>query len=275
MRMPASATARATGSTASSTCSHSIRSRSKARSRWRSQPSRRTTTPKRAASCSPITEQGLTRRVAALLARIEAEESGDKGRAREWLARAVTAPRDAAWIADGVTSDRWAPMSPVTGALDAFAWRVPVGRGRKAARSAFSAPTSPNSSADPSEPDAVILRSPSRSRSSDAERRSRQRGAPHAAPEPGPTPRPSTAPPATAAKAPPARRDTRDASAAHVAQHRQWTSGSMALPSDGKMFSPDPRAGRSRSGGGDDLGHGLRAASGSRRAEPAASRRRP
>jgi len=74
----------------------------------------------------PFMEQGLTRRVAALLARVEAEESGDKGRAREWLARAVTAPRDAAWIADGVTSDRWAPVSPVTGTLDAFEWRVPA-----------------------------------------------------------------------------------------------------------------------------------------------------
>lgn len=74
----------------------------------------------------PFTESGLTRRVAALLARIEAEESGDRGRAREWLARAATAPRDAAWTADGVTSDRWAPVSPVTGALDAFEWRVPV-----------------------------------------------------------------------------------------------------------------------------------------------------
>jgi len=73
----------------------------------------------------PFTETGLTRRVAALLARIEAEESGDKGRAREWLARAVTAPRDAAWMADGVISDRWAPVSPVTGTLDAFEWRVP------------------------------------------------------------------------------------------------------------------------------------------------------
>lgn len=74
----------------------------------------------------PFTEQGLTRRVAALLARVEAEESGDKGRAREWLARAVNAPRDAAWIADGVISDRWSPISPVTGALDAFTWRVPA-----------------------------------------------------------------------------------------------------------------------------------------------------
>lgn len=75
----------------------------------------------------PYSEKGLTRRVAALLARIEAEETGDRGRAREWLARAVSAPRDATWTAEGVTSDRWLPVSPVTGELDAFQWRVPPG----------------------------------------------------------------------------------------------------------------------------------------------------
>lgn len=77
-------------------------------------------------SLMPYTENGLTRRMAVLMARIEAEESGDKGRAREWLARAVNASRDAAWVADGVVSERWAPVSPVTGQLDAFEWRVPV-----------------------------------------------------------------------------------------------------------------------------------------------------
>jgi HemY protein len=61
-----------------------------------------------------------------LMARIEGEESGDKGRVREWLARAVHAPRDPAWVADGVVSDKWAPVSPVTGAFDAFQWRVPA-----------------------------------------------------------------------------------------------------------------------------------------------------
>ncbi len=54
----------------------------------------------------PFTDERLTRRVATLLARIEAEESGDKGRAREWLARAASAPRDAAWTADGVVAER-------------------------------------------------------------------------------------------------------------------------------------------------------------------------
>lgn len=61
-----------------------------------------------------------------LMAEIEEGQSGDQGKAREWLARAVTAPADPTWTADGVTSDDWAPASPVTGRLDAFEWKVPV-----------------------------------------------------------------------------------------------------------------------------------------------------
>lgn len=68
----------------------------------------------------------MSQRVATLMARVEGEEHGDKGRVREWLARAVNAPRDPAWTADGIVSDHWAAISPVTGALDAFQWRVPV-----------------------------------------------------------------------------------------------------------------------------------------------------
>jgi HemY protein len=67
-----------------------------------------------------------TRRVAALMARIEAAEHGDTGRAREWMARAVHAAHDPAWTADGVIAETWMPVSPVTGRLDAFQWRVPV-----------------------------------------------------------------------------------------------------------------------------------------------------
>jgi len=78
------------------------------------------------AALEPLLDNRLTQRVAALMARIEGEEHGDRGRVREWLARAVNAARDPAWIADGVVSDRWAPVSPVTGALDAFRWRVPA-----------------------------------------------------------------------------------------------------------------------------------------------------
>ncbi len=64
-------------------------------------------------------------RVCELMAEIEQGEFGDKGRAREWLARAVRAPRDPAWIADGQVSKVWLPVSPVTGELDAFEWAVP------------------------------------------------------------------------------------------------------------------------------------------------------
>ncbi len=68
----------------------------------------------------------LTQRIATLMARIEGGDQGDSGRVREWFARAVHAPRDPAWTADGVVSETWAPISPVTGQIDAFQWRVPV-----------------------------------------------------------------------------------------------------------------------------------------------------
>ncbi len=74
----------------------------------------------------PMLDGNLTQRIATLMARVESEQFGDKGRVREWLARAVNAPRDQAWTADGVVADEWSPISPVTGALDAFQWRVPV-----------------------------------------------------------------------------------------------------------------------------------------------------
>jgi HemY protein len=67
-----------------------------------------------------------TQRVAEMMAEIEERDSGDIGRAREWTARAVHAARDPAWTADGLVSDRWLPVSPATGRLDAFQWKVPV-----------------------------------------------------------------------------------------------------------------------------------------------------
>jgi HemY protein len=74
----------------------------------------------------PLLAANPTARVCTLMARIEGGEKRDAGRVREWLARAVRAPRDALWIADGVASEEWAPISPVTGKLDAFEWRVPA-----------------------------------------------------------------------------------------------------------------------------------------------------
>ncbi|HWK39483.1 MAG TPA: heme biosynthesis HemY N-terminal domain-containing protein [Hyphomicrobium sp.] len=78
------------------------------------------------AALEPLIPSRMTQRVATLMARIEGEEHGDKGRIREWLARAVNAERDPAWTADGFVAERWMPVSPVSGTLDAFQWRVPV-----------------------------------------------------------------------------------------------------------------------------------------------------
>jgi len=67
-----------------------------------------------------------TQRVATLMAELEELQHGDVGRAREWMARALRASRDPAWTADGFVSERWLPVSPVTGRIDAFEWKVPL-----------------------------------------------------------------------------------------------------------------------------------------------------
>jgi len=65
-------------------------------------------------------------RLCRLMAELEELDGGTQGLVREWLARASRASRDRAWIADGVISDQWAAVSPVTGKLDAFRWQQPV-----------------------------------------------------------------------------------------------------------------------------------------------------
>src|SRR5271170_728170 len=83
-----------------------------------------------------------TRRVCLLMADIE-EADGHQGAVREWLGRAARAPRDKAWVADGVISDRWAPVPP-SGALDAFVWLSPDERiAAPAAPAAAERPTAP------------------------------------------------------------------------------------------------------------------------------------
>ena len=79
----------------------------------------------------PLLHDRLTQRVATLMARIESE-LGDKGRVREWLARAVHAPRDPAWTADGIVTDRW--VADLAG--DARARRVPVASAGRVGRPA-------------------------------------------------------------------------------------------------------------------------------------------
>ena len=77
-------------------------------------------------SLTKVLRSAPTQRACLLMADVEEGEHGDQGRVREWLARAVRAPRDPVWIADNVVSEHWAPVSPVTGRLDAFEWKVPV-----------------------------------------------------------------------------------------------------------------------------------------------------
>ena len=67
-----------------------------------------------------------TRGVCLLMAEIEEGETGDTGKAIDWRNRASRAPADPTWTADGITADEWEPLSPVTGRLDAFEWRVPA-----------------------------------------------------------------------------------------------------------------------------------------------------
>ena len=69
-------------------------------------------------------------RVCRLMADIEEAEHGETGGLFEWLQRAARAPRDPAWVADGIVSERWAAVSPVTGRLAAFEWGVPQDRMR-------------------------------------------------------------------------------------------------------------------------------------------------
>jgi HemY protein len=66
-----------------------------------------------------------TQRAASLMAELEESESGDEGRAREWMSRALRAARDPRWTAEGTVSDRWMPVSP-SGRLDAYQWKVPL-----------------------------------------------------------------------------------------------------------------------------------------------------
>ncbi len=67
-----------------------------------------------------------TERACLLMADIEEGQYGDQGRMRDWLSRAVRAPADEAWTADGIVSEEWLPISPVSGEIDAFEWKVPV-----------------------------------------------------------------------------------------------------------------------------------------------------
>jgi HemY protein len=73
----------------------------------------------------PLIEQRPQARVCALMADLEEGETNDRGRAREWLARAMRAAPDPMWVADGVASPVWMPVSPVTGEIGVCEWKAP------------------------------------------------------------------------------------------------------------------------------------------------------
>ncbi|MBO6717305.1 MAG: heme biosynthesis protein HemY [Rhizobiaceae bacterium] len=96
-----------------------------------------------------------------LMADIEEADTGEEGRVRQWLARALRAPRDHAWVADGFVSDRWAPFSPVTGRIDAFEWKAPVERAPRMieqdSEADLAAPVLDKPKAQPGEPSKSVI----------------------------------------------------------------------------------------------------------------------
>ncbi len=134
-----------------------------------------------------------TQRVALLMAEIERTEHGDSGRARAWTLRAVRARHDPAWTADGYVSDRWRPVSPVTGQLDAFQWQTPV--------AALPSDKGPTIESSPFEE--AMLASPRRAVVLEPPKDVEPEPSP-LVPAPAPVPAPATPAPTTAAPATPA-----------------------------------------------------------------------
>ena len=90
---------------------------------WPPPPSMRANGPRRGTALQPLLAKNPDRRICALMARIEGGEKRDAGRVREWLARAVRAPRDqSGWrMASSPMSGGRSLRSPARS--DAFEWR--------------------------------------------------------------------------------------------------------------------------------------------------------
>ncbi|MBV1886300.1 MAG: hypothetical protein KUG61_04395 [Parvibaculaceae bacterium] len=95
---------------------------------------------------APSLQELPTRRVFELMADIEEGEFGHLGKAREWLSRALHAPRDAGWMAEGRFYSVWVAVVPDTHAFDVLRWESP-----DAPRLSVDAPTDPLGHADDEE----------------------------------------------------------------------------------------------------------------------------
>ena len=154
-----------------------------------------------------------TQRVAMLMAEIERTEHGDSGRARAWTLRAVRALHDPVWTADGYVSERWRPVSPVTGRLDAFKWQTPLAalpsdKHATVEASPFEqAMLAPSRRDEPPREPPAEAATPAAAQDNSPQAAAVAEPAPVAAPAPAPSPPLSESPPATAAPLFRARRD--------------------------------------------------------------------
>ncbi len=98
------------------------------------------------AALEPLLAGEPSQRVCEMMGALEgAEDHGPA--ARVWLARAIHAPADPCWVAEGYQSHTWVAVVPATGAFDALNWQTPVSRG--GARAAL---VPPDVSSEPSSP---------------------------------------------------------------------------------------------------------------------------
>jgi HemY protein len=109
-------------------------------------------------SLAPYIAEQPEARVCALMADLEDGETGDKGRAREWLARAIHAPPAPLWVIDGVASPRWSAVSPVSGEVAIAVWKTPYDALTHAGPAAVEAATEPESAPEPVAPPAKPVR---------------------------------------------------------------------------------------------------------------------
>ena len=168
-----------------------------------------------------------TQRVALLMAEIERTEHGDSGRARAWTLRAVRAMHDPVWTADGYVSDKWRPVSPVSGRIDAFQWQTPLAalpsdKAQAIETSAFEEamlapprriepPTEPQPEiAAPAAQDNSPASAPAAATAVEAAPASAPEPAPTSAPAPAPEPPPPSPPSASAPAAVPLFRSRQD-----------------------------------------------------------------
>ena len=75
----------------------------------------------------PLLAGEPSQRVCELMGALEGAEDHSPA-ARVWLARAIHAPADPCWVAEGYQSHAWVAVVPATGAFDALNWQTPISR---------------------------------------------------------------------------------------------------------------------------------------------------